>query len=400
MSRNPIKDQVAIVGVGSTGFKRDFPGRSKASLMAEAAVAAIRDSGVDKSDIDGVCGTSAVFYRSQLGPPTDSTYLVATLGLPRVTYWSNQPVPIVFSVMDAMNAIHSGSCEVVVLVHPIIRVAGAAKDPILAADAARSGPLGIEADPESGISPIAYASWAGRYFYEYNAKREHFGYVAVNGRSGAMKNPLAVFQTPLTMDDYLSARMIREPLCLFDMDVPVSGADALVLTTAERARDLPKKPVFIHAASAGMVYPGNAGNEDQQIDLQHHGQQITVKDLRGKSDIWAPDIDVFFAYDGFTMITMQWIENVGWCGPGEGGPFLESNWDAAASKILVNGHIPINPHGGSLSEGGTQGSGHVREAVVQLRGEAGARQVPDASTALLLLGGMFFNSQGLVLRSE
>ena len=109
---------------------------------------------------------------------------------------------------------------------------------------------------------------------------------------------------------------------------------------------------------------------------------------------------MYFPYDGFSFITLSWIENVGWCGPGEGGAFVESHWDKDANRILIDGRIPVNPHGGALSEGGTQGSGHVREAVVQLRGQAGDRQVPDARTAFLTPGGFFFNAQGLVLRRD
>jgi acetyl-CoA acetyltransferase len=180
------------------------------------------------------------------------------------------------------------------------------------------------------------------------------------------------------------------------MDVPVDGADAFVLTTAERAKDLPKRPVLVHATTAGIVGPPD---EDQSPGLGRHGQHVVVKDLRAKSDIWIPDIDVYFPYDGFSFITLSWIENTGWCGPGEAGPWLAENWDARSNRMLIGGRIPVNTHGGALSEGGTQGSGHLREAVLQLRGEAGERQVDGASTALLTPGGFFFNAQGIVLRT-
>ena len=107
---------------------------------------------------------------------------------------------------------------------------------------------------------------------------------------------------------------------------------------------------------------------------------------------------MYFPYDGFTIITLGWLENTGWCGPGEAGGLLADSWDEAAGRALLRGRVPINPHGGALSEGGTQGSGHLREAVLQLQGRAGARQVADAETALVTPGGFFFNSQGAVLR--
>jgi acetyl-CoA acetyltransferase len=199
------------------------------------------------------------------------------------------------------------------------------------------------------------------------------------------------------MEDYLAARMIREPLSMLDMDIPVDGGDAFVLTTAERARDLPNRPVLIHAACDGIVAsPG----EDQIPGLHRHGQHVVVDFLKARSDLWIDDVDLYYPYDGFTIITLSWFENSGWCGPGEAGDFIRDYWDKDADRILINGKVPVNTHGGALSEGGTQGSGHVREAVTQLRGAAGERQVPWAKSALVTPGGFFFNSQGMVLRVD
>jgi acetyl-CoA acetyltransferase len=125
---------------------------------------------------------------------------------------------------------------------------------------------------------------------------------------------------------------------------------------------------------------------------------VVIDALRARSDFWIDDVDVFLPYDGFSIITLNWIENAGWCGPGEAGDFLAEHWDSESGRVLIDGRVPINPHGGSLSEGGTQGSGHVREAVFQLQGRAGPRQVPGASTALVTPGGFFFNAQGMTLR--
>jgi acetyl-CoA acetyltransferase len=390
--RNPIKDKIAIVGVGSTGFRRNIEGRSRDSLAVEASIAAIRDSGLRREDIDGISASSPA-------PP----YMASALGLPSVTHYRSGHVPFVFAIVDAMNAVFSGSAECVLLYHSVYRApaisASAARDPF------RRG-LGFggsipqvasRTDPESVEGAIGYAAWASRYLHEYNASREGFARVAVSDRANAADNPLAAVRDPMTMDDYYAARMVREPLCLFDMDVPVDGADAFVITTAERARDLPHKPVLIHAATAGLT---DRNEEDQIPGLGRHGQHVVVESLRAKSDIWIPDVDLYFPYDGFTIITLSWIENTGWCGPGEAGDFLKQHWDENRNRILISGKIPVNPHGGALSEGGTQGSGHIREAVVQLRGDAGARQAPGATTAFLTPGGFFFNAQGLVLRAD
>ena len=133
--------------------------------------------------------------------------------------------------------------------------------------------------------------------------------------------------------------------------------------------------------------------------MRANGQQVVIDTLKAKGDFWLDEVDVYFPYDGFTPITLNWIENAGWCAPGEGGAFLRQHWDPAEGRVLINGRIPVNPHGGSLSEGATQASGHIREAVHQLQGLAGERQVEDAKRALITAGGFFFNAQGLMLHT-
>ncbi|MCE2392636.1 MAG: thiolase family protein [Proteobacteria bacterium] len=387
MARNPIKDQVAIVGVGSTGFRRDAGGRSSASLACEASIAAIRDAGLGADDIDGIT------VAAEPGSPNPPR-LASMLGIQRVSHFASAQPVAGFGLVDAMNAVFSGSCEAVLLCFAVMRSPwnsrSAARDPFR-----RTVGAGVRPVPELVQGAAGYASWASRYIHEYGARREDFGYVAINSRTGAVGNPLAAIRTPIDMQDYLDARMIREPLSMLDMDLPVDGADAFVLTTAERARELRPDPVLIHAASVGLV---DRNDEDQLLDLSRHGQHVVIEQLKAKSDLWLSDVDVYLPYDGFTIITLNWIENAGWCEPGGAGRFLESHWDAAGNRVLIDGRVPMNPHGGSLSEGATRASGHIREAVVQLRGTAGERQVPDASVALVTAGGFFFNSQGAIFR--
>ena len=387
MSRYPAKDQVAIVGIGSTGFSRDA-GRSSAGLAADASIAAIRDAGLERSDIDGVV------VSAEPGAPAPHQ-LASILGIPTITHHT-RPTPVAgFALMDAVNAVFTGACDTALVCSSLMRSPGTSRsgssDPLR-----RNLVMGTPSYPESAAMAAAYAAWASRYVYEYDSRREDFGRVAINCRTNAVDNPLAAMRSPLTMSDYLAARMIREPLCLFDMDVPVDGADAFVVTTVERARRLPHPPVLVHAATAGLV---GTNDEDQLPNLRRHGQHVVVERLKATTDIWIDDIDVYLPYDGFTIITLGWIENTGWCAPGGGGRFLEEHWDNEQNRVLINGRIPINPHGGSLSEGATRGSGHLREAVVQLRGAGGDRQVPGAKTALVTPGGFFFNSQGFILRS-
>ena len=387
MAHYPARDQVAIVGIGSTGFRRDH-GRSSAALAAEASIAAIRDAGLQRDDIDGV-----VVAAEPGAPPPHQ--LASILGIPTITHHS-RPTPVAgFALIDAVNAVYAGACDTALVCCSMMRSPGSSRSS--GNDAMRRHlVMGTPSYPESAAMAAAYAAWASRYVYEYGTRREDFGRVAINGRTNAARNPLAVMREPLTMEDYLAARMIREPLCLFDMDVPVDGADAFVVTAANRARALPNRPVLVHAATAGLV---GTNDEDQLPSLARHGQHVVVERLKQATDIWIDDIDVYLPYDGFSIITLGWIENAGWCRPGEGGRFLEQHWDADSNRVLINGRVPMNPHGGSLSEGASRGSGHLREAVVQLRGDAGERQVAGARTALVTPGGFFFNSQGFVLRS-
>lgn len=386
MPRNPVQDQVAIVGVGSTGFSRTND-RTTLALALEASTQAIRDAGLEAGDIDGVVATN------EPGAPGPEV-LATALGLTDVTHLS-RPTPVVMnSIVDAMNSVFSGSCDTVLVCSAVTRLPwnsrSAANDPFRRQSGA-SPAMGV---PESIALAPAYTAWASRYMHEHGVTKEPFGRIAVNMRTNARQNPLAAMREPITLDDYARARMIREPLCLLDMDVPVDGADAFVLTTVDRARRHSGPTVVLHAATVGL----GTSDEDQLPSLDRHGQHVVVETLRAKSDLWIDDIDVFLPYDGFTMITLAWFENVGFCPPGGAARFLADHWDAAGDRILIDGRIPVNPHGGSLSEGATRGTGHFREAVLQLRGEAGERQVPGATVALVTPGGFFFNAQGAILR--
>jgi acetyl-CoA acetyltransferase len=387
-TRNPMKDQVAFGGAATTGFVPHNTDRSQASLAAEACIAVLRDCEIDATDVDGVCGSVP-----------DAPAVQSMLGIPEVTWFANPQIPFVNQVAAAASAVHAGLCDVVLAYHTSYRLpwntASSLKDPFRHGNTL--GPAHANPSPENLAGSVGYTAWASRYIHEFGVPREHFGRVAINDRSNAIENPAAAMREPITMDDYLAARMIRWPLCLLDMDVPVDGADAFVITTSERARDLPHRPVLINALTLGMI---DKNQEDQTPGLEHHGQQVVVKALKAKSDFWIDDCDVYFPYDGFTIITLNWIENAGWCKPGEAGDFIQQHWDPATGRILVNGRVPVNPHGGALSEGATQGSGHIREAIHQLQGLAGSRQVVGAERAIVTAGGFFFNAQGLTLRRD
>jgi acetyl-CoA acetyltransferase len=384
-----IKDQVAIVGLGTTEYSRNS-GRTSASLVLEACIAAIRDAGVDRDEIDGICGSNRV-------PPAHQVQ--GALGIPACTWWANPTVPFQHQLIEAMNAVHSGISQTVLVYHGSYRATGVSRSAATDPFRERAGPgfNVLASDPDTFASPVGYAPWAGRYLEQFSVGREVFGKIAINSRSNAITNEHAAMRKPLTMEDYLAARMVRDPLTAFDMDYPVDGADAFVVTSAARARDLPHPPVLIHTAVMGQT---DLPYEDQMPDFGHTGQQVVARELWRRSDIRREDIDVFFPYDGFTIICARWFEALGFCGDGEADGLFDDSWDAATNRLLLGGRVPVNTHGGSLSDGGVQGSNHFREAVEQLRGTAGARQVEGARHALVAPGGMFFNSGGVMLRTE
>jgi acetyl-CoA acetyltransferase len=181
------------------------------------------------------------------------------------------------------------------------------------------------------------------------------------------------------------------------MDLPVDGADAFVLTSLERARDLMAKPVIVHNAVLGQT---QFSYEEQLPDLESTGQQVAARELWRRSDLALGDIDLFYPYDGFTVIATRWFEVMGYCDRGEAAGFLQSNWDKDTGRIMIDGRVPVNTHGGSLSDGGTQGVGHVREAALQLLGRSGNRQLANSKSALIPSGGFFYNSAAAILRID
>lgn len=397
MSRaSGFRDQIAIVGAGRVPYSRDS-GMSGPAMAAAACIAALRDAGLSAADVDGVCGSKIV----------SDIEMQEALGLPRVTWGATMHIPFAYQLIEAANALYAGACQVAIVYHAMCRAPGRSDGPAgLRSRESKQGAYGpmvwkarsSPAWPEPGqlVGGVGYASWAARYLHLYGRTRAELGLIALNNRAHAMLNDEAVLRGPLSMDDYLAAPMIREPLGLYDVDIPVDGADAFVLTTSERAADLCETPVLIHAATTGRV---GAVREDQLCDLEQTGQRVVVETLRERSEIDLIDVDVLYCYDGFSIINLMWLESIGYAPRGEAADLLRASWDESRGSALLGGHTPMNPHGGSLSEGGSQGSGIVQDAVRQLRGRAGRRQVPDAHTVLATIGGFVWNAAALVLRT-
>ena len=214
---------------------------------------------------------------------------------------------------------------------------------------------------------------ARAYLDRYGLSREALGQVAVTQRANAARSPRAMMTAPLTMDDYLSARWIAEPLCLFDCCLETDAAIAVVVTSTERARDLRHVPVTVSGAVWGG---GHTLFSNGRGDLIASAARDAAPRLFAMADATPSDVDVACLYDAFTPLVLLQVDDYGFCGPGEAaGWWAEGHPDHGGS-------MPVNPHGGHLSEGYVHGINHIAEAVQQLRGDAGPRQVPGAELAL------------------
>jgi acetyl-CoA acetyltransferase len=217
-----------------------------------------------------------------------------------------------------------------------------------------------------------------RHMHLYGTTREQLGWLAVNSRRNAALNPLAAYREPMTLDDYLGARMISDPFGLYDCDVPVDGSIALVISLADYAADAPNRAVRVEA------YGGAAGEGgwDQRPDYPKMASVEAAVQMWSHTTLTPRDLDVAELYDGFTFLTLAWLEALGVCGDGESGPFIQGG-----QRIALDGELPLNTYGGQLSAGRMHGYWVLHEAVLQLRHQAGARQVARAEVAAVAAGG-------------
>jgi acetyl-CoA acetyltransferase len=192
--------------------------------------------------------------------------------------------------------------------------------------------------------------------------------IALNGRANAGRNPKAVYRDPMSLDDYLGARMISTPFCLFDCDVPVDGSTAVVVSAVEHASAVDHPVARVEAVGSALR---GRPSWDQWDDMTTMAARDAAAHLWSRTDLKPADVDVAELYDGFSWLAMCWLEALGFCGHGESGPFIEGG-----KNIALDGEIPLNTNGGQLSSGRLHGFGFIHEAVLQLRGEGGERQVP------------------------
>ena len=363
--------RAAIVGIGRTAYSRDS-GRSTLARAAEAARAALADAGLAGADVDG----AATYQVGDSAAPMRVAHAIGSPGL----VWNldlmgggNYATSV---VANAALAVEAGACEVA-LVYRALN--GRSGHRFGRADGAlRVGGEAQFAAPHGYLTPPQWmAMWTREHQRVYRSTCEDLGRIAVTQRAHAAENPHALQRRRITLDDYFAGRVINEPLRIYDCALEVDGAVALVLTTRERARDLRQKPI---ALLGHAEFTGQGGSWDQWPDLASMYSAQAGPALWKRTGRTPSEVDVACMYDCFTTTVMITLEEFGLCERGAAGRFF------AEGRATFGGDVVVNPHGGLLSEGYIHGLNHSYEAVLQLRGQAGARQVKDARTALVTAG--------------
>jgi len=371
-----------ISGIGRSASGRRL-GRTAMDLTLDAALQAIEDAGLKREDIDGVAtypGGDAIASRGMGGPSSVQVQDALRLNL-NYLYGSGEGSAQLGSIIEATMAVASGLAKHVLVFRTVTEATMQgmqSRNPGQGMQVA-SGFMEFLA-PFGAISATNwFAQVAQLHMHKYGTTREQLGQIALTCRTNAGANPLAVYRDPLTLDDYLNARMISTPLCLLDCDVPVDGSMAFIISHIDHAKDAPKIPVHFNAVGTAQY---GRPSWDQYEDMTSMMAQGVGKQMWSRTDLKPADVDVAELYDGFSIITLAWIEALGFCAQGEGGAFIEGG-----QRIARTGELPINTHGGQLSEGRLHGFGHVYEAAVQLRGDAGERQIPNAEVIVAANGG-------------
>ncbi|MFE7423640.1 lipid-transfer protein [Rhodococcus sp. NPDC057529] len=357
-----------IVGIGQTEYSKNS-GRTELSLAAEAILGALGDAGLRPGDVDAV-----IRYDWD---NIDELTLGTHLGFGNLRWMSQvgDGGPAGNAVIAQAKAVIEAGLAETVLCYRALN--GRSGERIGQGD--EGGPArGAEAFqiPWGMVAPVTqFGQFARRHMVRYGTTSEQFGAVAVAMRRHAMQNPAAVMRKPITLEDHQNSRMIADPLRLLDCCIETDGACAVVITTADRARDLARRPVEI-VAGAQASGPGGGAAAVFRTDLDVSEAVHCANDLWSRAGGITPsDVDVAMVYDHFTPFVIIALESFGLCPTGEGGRFVEDG------NIELGGSLPVNTHGGNHSEAYLQGLSHVIEAVRQLRGDSTA-QVNGAETAL------------------
>jgi acetyl-CoA acetyltransferase len=351
-------------------------------LAVDACLAAVEDAGLTLDEIDGLST-----YPSRMGSPGFSEGGIGPLAeaLQLKPTWINGAGDTPGqsgAIVAAMLAVASGLCRHVLCFRTLWESSFAA----LVRDGKWDQPHARATGMTEYLAPfgaMSAANWiaiqASHYFHRYGGDRGLLGWVAVTARANAARNPEAVYREPFTINDYFAARIVTTPFGLYDCDVPVDGAVAVIVSAIETAADRPRPPVLVEAVGTQILERMSWDQDTLSHEPQTKGPS---RHLWSRTSLRHEDVDLALLYDGFTFNAVSWLESLGFCAPGGARDFIDEG-----RGIALGGRLPVNPHGGQLSAGRLHGFGHVREAMLQLRGEAAGRQVPVARTAVVTTGG-------------
>jgi acetyl-CoA acetyltransferase len=368
----------AIVGVAESDLGEVAPGLSPLDLMGQATHRALEDAGLSLRDVDGLFATT-----SQSRMPTLA--LAEYLGI-RPRYHDGTNIggcSFMSMVAHAQAAIEAGLCEVALITYASTqRSMGRAN--VAAPD---SNPY--EAPYRPLYTASSYALAASRHMHQYGTTREQLAHIAVAARQWALLNPKAWEKEPLSVEDVLRSRMVSTPLSVRDCCLVTDGGGALIVTSSERARSLRKKPAYVLGVGEDLGHYSISNMPDLTVT----GAVRSGAAAYAMSGLAPRDIDVVQVYDAFTITTLLFLEDLGFCPKGEGGRFV------ADGAIAPGGQLPVNTSGGGLSycHPGMYGVFVLIEAVRQLRGEAGRRQVAGCETAIAHGNGGTLSAQSTVV---
>ena len=358
MSRFAEKD-TAITGVGMSEVSRGAT-KSALALTVDAALEAIADAGLARSDIDGIATW-----------PVGCAALQDALRLEVNWYAGGGEAPGQYgAVFNAIGAIAVGLCENVLIFRTMYEATARKTvyaNSLLRAGERQAGPFTWYAPYYTYAAALQQALYFNLYVHKSGIRPEQIGQIAVNQRRNAGLNPNAIYKTPITIDDYLASPIIATPLHLYDCDVPIDGAAAIIVSRMDVARTLRNPPIRIEAIGSSMRYR-NSWTQLEALDTQ--AQPKVAEMMWGRTDLKPADVDIAQLYDGFSFHTINWLENFGFCERYGAKHFIEGG-----KRIALEGELPVNTGGGALSSGRLHAYGAVHEACTQLWGRAGPRQV-------------------------
>ncbi len=372
-----LERRAALTGIGQSDVGRRL-NRDPLALTADACLAAIEDAGLRREEINGLSTYPGNMGGSPAGfSGAGITEVQDMLRLDLDWFCGGPELPgQLGSVVNACMAVATGLAKHVLCFRTVwesTAQGSGGRQGIGAGGGGRfraSGFMQWTLPYGAASAAVWIAMMAKRHFHEFGTTREQLAQIALNARRNAGLNPKAIYRDPMTMDDYMAARMISEPFCLYDCDVPVDGSTAMIVSRVDLAKDLRKTPLVVEAV--GTAIHGRP-SWDQWDDLTTMALRDAGAMLWQRTDLTPADVDCAQLYDGFSFISMAWLEALGFCGKGEGGPFIEGG-----KRISLEGEIPLNTHGGQLSAGRLHGYGFLHEACTQLWGEGGDHQVHSA----------------------